>query len=590
MPESPRVDFSVTNQNVASITPTLGIGFMVARTTKGNFFDPSELINNPNQFKEKFGTEIVPDGSKSNIERALEMGAKVRVCRVGHLNNGKVDAVKGTVVSGKLSGNAYVADTGATLDVILTGYSENPITFKLKFQTKEYGGDISSTNGKFMEVFSLSGNDVITTLYNTNVKVNLTSAFLVYQNTFMRFVNGNATTPLFVDTNLLNNFFKADGYLETSLVEALEGSTKSTEITSLADMLSVLDKAQRVNNTTLAIKSSNATAVTLSASSPLYYLGTVGNAGTTPNTEDWKAGLDTSRDYMDFYDLICSHLHQHLDNSSTLAVHQYAGSVAESMKETMYDVEIPKVNTTEETIIAYRDSVGLSSKQVAYFAGGLKLYNNDGELEETDVLGTVLGLSANSATNYGPWYSFAGQNRGIVGDAHGPVAVNYGSPANYEKLNNIAKKSINIFVIKEVASGGKATLLWHNFTSTLLSDSERFLNVERLIFYCKKSLRPYLEKYLEEPNNFATWSNLYLEIEPIFTNLQNKNAVHSWEWIGDQYATSFNDCVVNNEKDVRQGKYKAIFKFKEVVSMQIIEIQFLLDASLGTIESNTTIQ
>ena len=52
MPTSPKVDFTVINNNVASITPNNGIGFVLARTTKGPFFDASKIIKSPAQFAE----------------------------------------------------------------------------------------------------------------------------------------------------------------------------------------------------------------------------------------------------------------------------------------------------------------------------------------------------------------------------------------------------------------------------------------------------------------------------------------------------------------------------------------------------------
>lgn len=584
MPKSPDVNFDVTNNNIAATETQLGVGFVLARTTKGKFFDPSELIRTSSQFADKFGSEIVPDGTKSNILRALELGAIVRVCRIGHLNaSGVVDAVKGTLVNGKEEGLIYVPDTGSNINLVLTGYEANPITIKLKMETREFGGDIFSVNGKFMNVFTLSGNTVISTIYSSNTKANLTSAFKVAQNNFVTTKAGTATTPMFVDTSVLKNFFNFDPYFETTLVSVLEGSTPSSTYITLSDVITLLNKAQKVNNTSLVVQNSIASPLTLTHAQPLYYLGTVGNAGTTPVVDDWNQGLEFTKDYNDYYDFFCSHIHQHLDSEGALAVHQKGGSVADLSQSATYNVEIPKTNLTKQTIIGYRDSVGLSSKHVAYFAGGLKLYDKNGTLQDTDVLGTVLGLSSNSATKFGPWYSFAGQNRGVVGDAHGPVAVNYGSPGNKDDLNSIAQASINIFVIKDIANGGKATLLWHNFTSTLSSDSERFLNVERLLYYIKKGLRPTLERYLEEPNTFATWGIIYLDIFPFMEDIQNRKGVSQWNWQGDQFATSFNDLQVNNERDVRQGKYKAILTIKEVVALQEINVNIVLDTSLGSI-------
>lgn len=581
MPTSPKVDFTVINNNVASITPNNGIGFVLARTTKGPFFDASKIIKSPAQFAEVFGSEVVPDGSISNISRALSMGGQLRICRIGHLNSGKVDAVKGTVLAGKVSGNAYISDTGETLNLELTGFDSKAITIQLKLETKEYGGDIQSTNGKFMVVFTQVGNRVISSLYNTNAKDNLTSAFLVNTNPVLSYKNGDGTHPIFIDTALFKNFLTADPYFDVTITKVLVGSDTSQDYSTVQDVINLLNDAQKVNNTTLAIKSTNTASVTLGADKPLYYLGTVGNAGTTPVAADWVQGFEVMKDYSDFYMFFASHIHQHL--SEAQAVHQAGYSAADLTKNATYAIEIPKVNTTKATILKAKQDIGINSEHVAYFAGGLRLYNQDGMLMDSDVLGTVFGLSAQAATECGPWYSFAGQNRGIVGDGNGPVAENFGSPGRYDDLNELAAESINIFVIKEVASGGKATLLWHNFTSTMLSNSERFLNVERLIYYIKKVLRPIMERYLEEPNNFETWSKMYLEVDPYFQDLQNRNGVHSYEWQGDQFATSFDDLQVNNEKDVRQGKYKANLVIKEVVALQEINIGIVLDASSGAI-------
>ena len=257
MPTSPKVDFTVINNNVASITPNNGIGFVLARTTKGPFFDASKIIKSPAQFAEVFGSEVVPDGSISNISRALSMGGQLRICRIGHLNSGKVDAVKGTVLAGKVSGNAYVSDTGETLNLELTGFDAKVITIQLKLETKEYGGDIQSTNGKFMVVFTQVGNRVISSLYNTNAKDNLTSAFLVNTNPVLSYKNGDGTHPIFIDTALFKNFLTADPYFDVTITKVLVGSDTSQDYSTVQDVINLLNDAQKVNNTTLAIKSTN---------------------------------------------------------------------------------------------------------------------------------------------------------------------------------------------------------------------------------------------------------------------------------------------------------------------------------------------
>ena len=51
-----------------------------------------------------------------------------------------------------------------------------------------------------------------------------------------------------------------------------------------------------------------------------------------------------------------------------------------------------------------------------------------------------------------------------------------------------------------------------------------------------------------------------------------------YTWMGDQDAGSYSELSVNNEADVRQGKYKVILKYKDIVPMQEITINIVIDA------------
>ena len=55
------------------------------------------------------------------------------------------------------------------------------------------------------------------------------------------------------------------------------------------------------------------------------------------------------------------------------------------------------------------------------------------------------------------------------------------------------------------------------------------------------------------------------------------------------FSISESDMQVNNEADVRQGKYKAILRFKEIVPMQEIEMVLTIDkvAKTSTVELNS---
>ena len=82
---------------------------------------------------------------------------------------------------------------------------------------------------------------------------------------------------------------------------------------------------------------------------------------------------------------------------------------------------------------------------------------------------------------------------------------------------------------------------------------------------------------MEEPNIWNTWNKIYLEVKPMLDNLVDEDAMSEYTWMGDQDANSYTDLSVNNEADVRQGKYKAILKFKDIVPMQEITMGIYID-------------
>ncbi len=280
------------------------------------------------------------------------------------------------------------------------------------------------------------------------------------------------------------------------------------------------------------------------------------------------------------YQVIASHVHQHLSSSDTTKFHAFVKQYAHKLQEWVYYIECPKDNNTKAKMIAWMNTtlsaVG-NSMFVAYFGAGIKYYNNAGILKDCDVLGSVIGLGDSSAIKYGPYKSFAGMNRGLLPDAKGPVSPNFGSPSRYDDINDLAHSYLNLIVVKDTKSSGKVAMLWHNFTSQVKQDSFRFLSNTRLVLYMKKQFRPIIESYFEEPNIWGSWKRLYLEAKDIIDDLVTNEAITDPNWIGDQDATSWEDLQLNNEADARQGKYHIKFKFKDVATMQEITMDLVID-------------
>ena len=541
MSNSPILKFNLKNNNVASTVPLNGVSVVLARTTKGPQNDPSTLISSLSQFSKVYGKEIVPDGSISNIEKALAGGSTLRIVRV----QGS-DATKGLV---------------GTKDKDLFSIQVGSIKIGFGLQTK-YKGDSIGSGSTYTFQAALNGSSVVYKVVDADGNTILDSG------TMFTFKSKDDNNAAVFDYLALSNFFQSNQYFEPIL------TTVSNQITSIEGMIDWLGTVDGSNQTiTVQFNSAELTTTYTSVN------GTPGNQGTTPTLQDWETAFESILDFNDMYQVIASHIHQHLPTDS-IEFHSFVKTYADKLQEWIYYIECPKINDTKAKMIAWMNTTLAAvghSMFIAYFGAGIKYYNNAGILKDCDVLGSVIGLGDASAINYGPYKSFAGMNRGTLPDALGPVSPNYGSPSRYDDINDLAHSYLNLIVVKDTKSSGKVAMLWHNFTSQVKQDSFRFISNVRLVLYMKKQFRPIIESYFEEPNIWGSWKRLYLEAKPIIDDLVTNEAITDPNWIGDQDATSWSDLQINNEADARQGKYHAQFKFKDVATMQEITLDLVID-------------
>lgn len=611
MPQTPRVRFNFKNLNVQSSVPLLGVINMVARTTRGPLEDPSDLISSPSQFTRIFGSEIVPDGSVSNIMKALEMGAKVRVSRVAGSGATYGWAKPMSVTPAELSApSVSVLDGSAIISIVISDPSgaENSLTMNMAIRTREAGSPVLDNTGVNLNrpfylklnvskepslrasIIQYGARDEETQIPTYDSILNETRFFsAVSANT----ADGVTTPSINVDT--LQNFLDNAPNITFEAIQGKDadgqGTMKNlaTGIQTMEDIVSILRQFSNWNSMIMVGKITSGTVSTDEVSDTNVYMEcSEGSAGTKPTADEWISAYKASKSYYEAYSVILSHIHQHLDDYTKVYI-AVANDVHNTFENILY-VEVPKYAagtrtpaTVDETFTALKTMVQTigPKKEVAYFGGGIKYYNENGSLQKCDVLGSVAGLDAICASTYGPWYSFSGMNRGVIVSALGPVMKNLGGPADIDTLNEFAQWYMNLFVIKNTRTQGQRTMLWNGFTSNPVDDSEKFISIVRLNLYLKKNLRPILESYIEEPNTFETWKRIYYEAKDLLDDLQNRKAITTYTWLGDQDAQSYEDLQVNNEADVRQGKYKAQLKYKEIVPMQDIEMDVIIDVSVN---------
>lgn len=590
MPNTPQVNFKFTNNNVQNSVPLLGVTHVLARTTRGQFEDPSELIRSYAQFQRLFGEEIVPDGSISNIKKALEMGSILRISRVkgsGAISYGTAKVY--TYSSGE------VGEQETPIKIVLTdpANSANKVTLELNIKTKEQGSAIvdpnNATNSNFFLVLSNGGgpaNKVYLTqvtkvaadgTYNQN---NVLSSNLLFS------YSKAANNPAFIEPSVYQTFLDNVPNLQLDL----KSCTGEGAVVGYSESVKTINNVYGVLRDCAAWKAVITVGETNLESATAYLAINEGENGGAPNADSWKSAYEATKAYEDGYQLICSHLCQYTETDH-ISVLQYIAKDVEAKFETVLYVEVPKYTDgnpkTPEEIVTWlktnQPKIG-NSKSVAYFAGGIKYYDENGVLQDCDVLGSVIGLGDVSASNFGPWYSFSGMNRGVITSALGPVTENLGGPGKVEVLQSLAEWYCNLFVIKDTRAMGKQTMLWHGFTSNPRNDSEKFLSIVRLNLYIKKNLRPILESYLEEPNIWDTWRSIYFEGKEIMDDLVNRRAMSEYQWLGDQDAGSYEDLQINNEADVRQGKYHLVIKYKDIVPLQEVTVDVIIDAASKSVD------
>lgn len=605
MPNSPKVSFNLINDNLEATKPLNGVSCILARTTSGPEGLGDTLINSVTKFRNIYGSEIVPDGSPSNIEKALRGGSKLRIIRVvgtGATNNFVATTPDSTTPDTVFNLSVKDGSIGSTAQVLQFSLvaKSNPAEFKGKNPLVKIKAD---DNGNIF-IITYEGNTVFEKALFISISKNVVTV-------------GNDTVEyLVLDTDALNRFIQSNRYWDVywkttsastvfvswgiPTVDTIGGDFMVSTLKDHLDGINMAEAVEDGDPLTVTINQGQGTTailtvgstITTGSGNPYVVYVVPGNQGSTPTVQQWKNAADSIKDLYDIYEVSCSHLNQHLEQADGLQVHKYIADLAIESEEFQYFVEIPvNSNDTKDSLITraklYEGTIG-KSKWICYFTGGIKYYSESGNLVNSSIIGTIHGLADTCASNYGPYRSFAGMNRGIIPDGNGPVIPNFGAPSRYDDLNELAENCLNMIVLRQTRTSGLATVLWHSFTSQVRQDSFRFIHAVRLALYIKKQIRPILEAYIEEPNMWTSWKRIYLESKPIMDGLVTDDAITEYTWEGDQDATSWDDLTVNNEADARNGKYKLNIKVKDVATMQDIQVNLVYEQASNSISSSIT--
>jgi hypothetical protein len=204
--------------------------------------------------------------------------------------------------------------------------------------------------------------------------------------------------------------------------------------------------------------------------------------------------------------------------------------------------------TSPSNLVTARSGLSLDSSYFHMYCGGIKWVD-----PVTNITKNLLGLAhigitmTDSDKNFGEHYSYAGLVRGEIKYVVGPVN-NFSNPST---LDTLANAQINCIIRKN-----NKTVIWGNFTGQYSDSKLSQISVRRFLNVLKLELTPVLEKYIEAPNDIQSWKALYYEAKPLLdAYLNEKRALNSYDWQGDQFAKSMNELVVNTLPNINLGKY-----------------------------------
>ena len=217
-------------------------------------------------------------------------------------------------------------------------------------------------------------------------------------------------------------------------------------------------------------------------------------------------------------------------------------------------------NTTEQTnnLVNYFSTI--SSSSYGIFDSGYKYtydrFNNKFRYIPTNA--DVAGLMVRTAIQAYPWFSPAGQQRGIINNA---VKLAY-NPSKAER-DRLYQARINPVVTKP----GIGTLLFGDKTALGYASAFDRINVRRLFLTVEQALERAAEAQLFELNDELTRANFKNIVEPYLRDVQAKRGLYGFLVVCD--ATNNTPDVIDN------NEFRADIFLKPTKSINYVTLTFV---------------
>ena len=221
-------------------------------------------------------------------------------------------------------------------------------------------------------------------------------------------------------------------------------------------------------------------------------------------------------------------------------------------------VNVTNANDQTDNLINYFST--LSSSSYAVFDSGYKYqfdrFNN--EFRYVPANADVAGLMTRTSIVAFPWFSPAGQQRGVINNA---VKLAY-NPSKAQR-DRLYPQRINSFITKP----GVGTLLFGDKTALSYASAFDRINVRRLFLTVEQALERAAEAQLFELNDELTRANFRNIVEPFLRDVQAKRGLYGFLVVCDS-SNNTPDIIDNNE-------FRADIFLKPTKSINYITLTFV---------------
>ena len=217
-------------------------------------------------------------------------------------------------------------------------------------------------------------------------------------------------------------------------------------------------------------------------------------------------------------------------------------------------------STTDQTNNIIRFFSALSSSSFAVFDSGYKYmydrFNNQFRYIPTN--GDIAGLMVRTEIDQFPWYSPAGQQRGVLNNA---IKLAYNP--NKAQRDSLYEARVNSIVTLP----GVGTVLYGDRTGLNFASAFDRINVRRLFLTVEKALEGLANDQLFEFNDEITRSSFTNAVEPYLRDVQAKRGLYDFRVICDS-SNNTPEVVDNNE-------FRADIFLKPTKSINYVTLTFV---------------